>query len=285
VSPSPRLFGITARDADVVAVLRRGPSDWAQVGRWDVGRTSYQPGSWLRGRLYPQRCDLSPDGRYLCYFALAGRADWPPGATYIAVSRLPWLTALVAWGTSGTWTRGGHFVDDRSTWELGTPGAGDDAPLRGRHGLALTQVVSFAVERRRGWVETPDSEPRSATDSWDERRAEGVRVGRPRPGSPEGSGRASPWLVAGGGVAAHRSSPGWYEPPVYELREGPGGPVQSRLDDVQWADWSRDGRLLVATTQGRLQIRDGASLEVTWEEDLAVMEPDPQPPPAEAGTW
>ncbi|HVD29548.1 MAG TPA: hypothetical protein VNC79_13760, partial [Mycobacteriales bacterium] len=61
--PPPRLFGIPARDAPVVAVLRRGPSAWAQVGRWDVGSTpSYQPGSWLRGTLYPQRCDLSPDG-------------------------------------------------------------------------------------------------------------------------------------------------------------------------------------------------------------------------------
>lgn len=90
VRPPPRLFGIPARDVPVVAVLRRGPSAWAQVGRWDVGVTpSYQPGSWLRGTLYPQRCDLSPDGRYLSYFTLRPHADWAPGPTYLAVSRLP----------------------------------------------------------------------------------------------------------------------------------------------------------------------------------------------------
>jgi hypothetical protein len=73
----------------------------------------------LHGTLYPQRCDLSPDGRYLCYFALKGDSTWELGATYIAISRLPWLTALVAWRTSGTWTRGAHFVTDAGRCDLG----------------------------------------------------------------------------------------------------------------------------------------------------------------------
>jgi hypothetical protein len=54
----------------------------------------------LHGTVYPQRCDLSPDGRYLCYFAFKGDSTWDLGATYIAISRLPWLTALAAWPTS-----------------------------------------------------------------------------------------------------------------------------------------------------------------------------------------
>jgi hypothetical protein len=59
----------------VVAVIRRGPSDWWHVGRWDVGDDPpYQPGAWVRGTVYPQRCDLSPDGRWLCYFKLRGSA-------------------------------------------------------------------------------------------------------------------------------------------------------------------------------------------------------------------
>ena len=62
---SPRLFGIPAARAPIVAVLRRGPSDWSHVGRWDVARGLYEPGAWIRSNLYPQRCDLSPDGRLL----------------------------------------------------------------------------------------------------------------------------------------------------------------------------------------------------------------------------
>jgi len=89
-----------------VAVLRRGPSDWSHVGRWDVARGTYEPGAWIRANLYPQRCDLSPDGRWLCYFTLKGGARWDVGDTYVAISRLPWLTALAAWSTCGSWTSG-----------------------------------------------------------------------------------------------------------------------------------------------------------------------------------
>jgi hypothetical protein len=120
-----RVFGIGATAADVVAVLRRGPSGWCHVGRWDVAARRYEPGSWLHGTLYPQRCDLSADGRYLCYVAFKGNSTWELGATYIAVSRLPWLTALAAWRTCGTWPRGAHFVADAGRCDLGPPGAGD----------------------------------------------------------------------------------------------------------------------------------------------------------------
>ena len=49
-------------------------------------------GAWFKGNLYPRRCDLSPDGRRLCYLALKnGPPDvgWDVGAAYLAVSRLP----------------------------------------------------------------------------------------------------------------------------------------------------------------------------------------------------
>lgn len=55
-----RVFGIGATAADVVAILRRGPSGWSHLGRWDIDTRSYEPGSWLHGTLYPQRCDLGP---------------------------------------------------------------------------------------------------------------------------------------------------------------------------------------------------------------------------------
>jgi len=54
---------------------------------------------------------------------------------------------------------------------------------------------------------------------------------------------------------------------------------------VQWAEWDARGRLLVATDDGRMQIRDGADGSVQWESDEAAFEPDPTPPPAEAWTW
>jgi hypothetical protein len=141
----PRLFGITATQSPVVAVLRRGPSNWSQVSRWDPMAGTFEPGSWIRANLYPQRCDLSPDGQWLAYFTLRGRADWAAGPTYIAISRLPWLAALAAWGTCGTWTRSVQFSEDRRVWELGQPDEGDIEPLRRRYrfGLELTRPASL----------------------------------------------------------------------------------------------------------------------------------------------
>jgi len=45
---APRIFAIPATDAPIVAVIRRGPSDWCHVGRWDLDAMDFQPGSWLR---------------------------------------------------------------------------------------------------------------------------------------------------------------------------------------------------------------------------------------------
>ncbi|HET7343342.1 MAG TPA: hypothetical protein VFL90_17880, partial [Methylomirabilota bacterium] len=161
---APRLFGIPAARAPVVAVLRRGPSDWTHVGRWDVASGVYEPGAWIRASVYAQRCDISPDGRWLCTMTLKGRARWPLGMTYVAISRLPWLTALAAWSTQGTWSRGAHFVEDPAVWTVPPPDEGDVAPLRSRVGMAVTPPASFAVERRRGWTETADTPPRAADD-------------------------------------------------------------------------------------------------------------------------
>ena len=270
----PRIFCIPALRAPVQAVITRGPSVWCHLGRWDLDRTAYEPGSWLRGTIYPQRCDLSPDGRWFAYFALKASAEWVPGATYIAISRLPWLTALLAWGTDGTWTRGVQFDEDREVWEVSAPDVGDPAPVRERFGLRIPRMHAFAVERRRGWTETPDTPPRDPRDVWDEWRRGRIAMQKPRPGSD-----GSIVLTVRGTYAAFRELHGvpGRGGLLYELVEGD---RRRALDGVQWADWDADGRLLSATVEGRLQILDEV-LSVMWEEDLAGRAPEPVHPPPE----
>ena len=82
----PRIYCIPATQAPVVAVFRRGPSNWAHVGRWDLAAGRYEPGAWLGGRIFPRRSDLSPDGQYLCYFAHKPSATWEHGEAYVALS-------------------------------------------------------------------------------------------------------------------------------------------------------------------------------------------------------
>lgn len=243
-----------------------------------VGPAGFEPGAWLHGHLYPQRCDVSPDGELLAYFALSSGSSWSAGDTYVAISRLPWLRSLVAWGTSGTWTRGVHFTD-RGEWSLPAPDEGDASGLRERYGLATTRADSFSVERRRGWTETAATPARSPTDMWDEGRSH-IELRKVRPGG-------GPDLIVGGQFAAFRSGPaGEANECSYRLATSS---ASSALEGVQWADWAADGRLLTMTHDGRLQTRlaSGAGSTVTWERDVVgpLPGPQPQPPPPMATRW
>lgn len=271
----PRVYCIAATEAPVLAVLRRGPSAWAHVGRWDIAGETYEPGAWLRGRLFPRRSDVSPDGRYLCYFAHKPTAGWDRGDAYVAVSRLPWLTALHSFGEMGTWTRGYRFSAD------GESDHPEDRGLPMPWGLRAIRPEQFATERRRGWMEASDSPPRDPSDAWDQRR--NARMRKPRPG---GGGALSVESVgwAGGEFRNVQAVDGLRV--LYSL-EGETGGV-ALLEDVQWADWAEDGRLLVATRDGRIQIRDGdpeTGGAVRSEFDLTAYEPDPRPAPGWAAEW
>ncbi len=81
-------------------------------------------------------------------------------------------------------------------------------------------------------------------------------------------------LRVNGHQAAFRSGPDSLSKAIYALETVRGSEV---LDGVQWAEWSNDGRLIVATNDGRLQIRVGG--DVTWELDVSGHIPNPMPAP------
>ena len=67
--PPARLHAILARRGSYAVVFRRGPSDKVALIGWDRHNDTFTLGQWLRGRIYPLRCDLSPSGKHLIYFA------------------------------------------------------------------------------------------------------------------------------------------------------------------------------------------------------------------------
>ena len=69
MSTPARLHVILARRGASAVVFRRGPSDKVAVLGWDRKKDGFTLGQWFRGHIYPRRCDLSPDGRFLIYFA------------------------------------------------------------------------------------------------------------------------------------------------------------------------------------------------------------------------
>ena len=127
------LFVIMARDRPVAVILRRGPSDWYHVILWDTARDRFERGAWLRGRIYEDRCDLSPDGELLLAFVHQGRkAGSATTHAWSAVSRPPWLHALALWPQGTTYGGGGRFTGKRSlTLRNGRPRAHPDHPDAG----------------------------------------------------------------------------------------------------------------------------------------------------------
>ena len=191
----------------------------------------------------------------------------------MAVSKLPWLTALHAFRTCGTWTRGYYFTEDKDCEDP------EDMKIPIPYGLRSIPVVQFANERRRGWEEAADSPQRDASDAWDERR--NARMQKRQPGGErllcvESLG----W--AGGEFGVDQSVDGFRVHYWLEMN----GEIHL-LDHLQWADWDGEGHLLAATRSGKLQILhfNGDGLEVLFDEDLALLEPDPAPAPAWAQQW
>jgi hypothetical protein len=108
---------LLARQASVGVILRRGPTRWWRVTLWETRRDRFEGGQWFRGRIYPDKCDVSPDGKLFIYFAGKFRPRSVAkgyGHTWTAVSRPPYLTALALWPIGDTWGGHGVFYDDRT---------------------------------------------------------------------------------------------------------------------------------------------------------------------------
>ena len=112
-----RLSLVFAAKAPVAVVLRRGPTRWVEVVKWNTDKDSFENGQWLHGRIYGERCGLSPDGKLFVYFAAKhGMVDKSKGYkdTYTAVSKPPYLTALAMWPQGSTWGGGGRFINNKT---------------------------------------------------------------------------------------------------------------------------------------------------------------------------
>ena len=104
-----RLHVLIAPQARSGVVIRRGPSEQVCFVGWDMARDRFTLGQWLKGRIYPQRSDLSPDGKHVIYFAAKGVA-------WTAISRAPYLKAIGLWKQSHRWNGGGLFVSSNRYW-------------------------------------------------------------------------------------------------------------------------------------------------------------------------
>ena len=271
-----RVYVIPATHAPNALVIVRKQGWWLLL-RWDLATMSLTQGASFKGKLYPRRCDVSPNGELFSYFALKGKGGTFVGhsglKTYQAISRTPWLFALAAWPESGTYTRGQHFVARHEAPPLLAAMHGDATPLS-KLGLGLqsTPAAAYACERRRGWIEAADCPHRGANDMWDERRA--VVLEKPRPVGTETLRLEDDGLVDSAlGFDNRRPRYRW-------LR----GKESVLIDDADWCDWDAHGRLLVAS-ETSLRVLDGGARNTLSRIDLTQRTSEPHPAPTWAQTY
>jgi hypothetical protein len=122
-TPAPRLHVLLARDVYVGLVIRRGPSKWFHLVAWDTKRDQFETGAWINGRIYTEKCDLSPNGELFLYSVHKGQTK-PDGYTdcWTGISRPPWVFALALWPFGTTYGGGGWFSDNRSVTIRGWSG-------------------------------------------------------------------------------------------------------------------------------------------------------------------
>lgn len=275
---SPRLYVLRASAAARAVVFAAHRQKRWSLYLWDPERRSVEPGGVFFGTLYPRRCDLSPDGRYLLYFALKkgpDDPDWP--REFSGLSRAPWLACLLAWEELGTWTRGMHFASP-SSGQPEIPGPLHrvvDSIARCPWNVERTAAIQLAAERRIGFVETEDSPARDSSDVWDQRRRAVLRKRRPDGGPEELRVWLSDFRVGEGLIEGYRN--------LYGLRQEDGRVVP--LPAYVWLDWLDRAHVYGATCDGRLVVcaLRGEELVEVWSH---VLEESPRrSAPAWARSW
>ena len=198
-------------------------------------------GQWLRGRIYERRADISPDGRYLIYFAMNGKWSSETKGSWTAVSRAPWLKAIVLLGKGDCWLGGGLFTGKSKYWLNGDGFVIRDSPEVQRnthfkpHGQYGGECPSVYYRRlqRDGWT-LKDQLKESRSNTW-------TVFEKPLPKG---------WILRKNAHAEVSAGPGkgcyWDE---HEL-EKPELEQRRSFPDWEWADL--DGRTLVWAAQGCL---------------------------------
>jgi hypothetical protein len=238
-----RLHVLLAGDAPLGVVIRRGPAKQVCTLLWDRTTDTFTLGQWFKGRIYERRCDLSPDGRYLIYFALSGKWHAEARGAWTAVSIAPYLKAIVLLAKGDAWHGGGLFISSNRYW---VNGGSMHTPLRDSRlvqsdenykpqGQWGSECLSVYYPRllRDGWtaLDPPQRDAQGRTRRFEKAAAAG-------------------WVLRKLAHAEVGAGPGksvfWDEHTLY----APSSDVAIPCPAWEWAEW--DGRRLLWAQGGRL---------------------------------
>lgn len=252
VAKTARLYVIQARDAPRAVIFRRGPSDQVLLALWHTDTDQVEEGQWLKGRIYERRADLSPDGTKLLYFAAQFRRRTMP--TWSAISRPPWLTALVLWPKVSTYGGAGLW-ESRDSIVLNHPYG--DAKVDPSTPLPKKLRVREMGLRSGGGEDFPLLHMRLTRDGWRlVSKKSPMEYARPRPKDPSLEVRMRI-------LGMNERNGAWYviEHSVVRVDAKGDEELVLELGRSEWADWDHRADLVFAR-EGVLHRMKGNALDL-----------------------
>jgi hypothetical protein len=245
--PSVRLYAILARKAPLAVVFRRGPTRQVLLVQWRTDTDEFSEGQWLKGRIYERRCDLSPSGKRLIYFAANYKK---PYFSWTAISKPPFLAAVALWPKGDGWGGGGLFANEK---EILLNHRENEMTLA--DGFTLPKFVRVApLGIRPGWGEdSPIIDVRLNRDGWRlvqpgetiEHKMNApvwIELEPPQIWSRMNPKKARSYELRALTRAIYERNGAWYVTEHIVVQEKPGNSFS--LGKTDWADWCHSGDLL-----------------------------------------
>jgi len=250
--PACRLFVLLARQAPLGVIFRRGPSKQVQLIKWNTANDSFESGQWFKGRIYERRCDVTPNGNLLVYFAAKHKGPDIREHSWTAVSKPPHLSALMLWFRGDCWSGGGLFESDSALSLNEAPSIKPDTRIAGG-GLRVGQLNLGRGE------DDPIDITRRLRDRWE-------LLQEIKTSYQTSFTTLQPRLMRKSLLQAILMSSetitGFEGRVDYSISHTNGAVIP--LDGAEWADWDRNGRLVFAK-EGRLfagEMRSGGELKI-----------------------
>ena len=249
VQNQPKIRGFVATAKNVILLLYRKSSKVTFLFLLDYqnGKDRLEAGSRFYGRIYPERCDISPDGSWFIYFAMGKSQKQYAKKLYCwtGICKPPNIKANLLFAHGDTWGGGGRFVDEKTIYI--SPGLHPEFNINHKMNFEQYQITFEGKFRDGGWA------PGEGWELMENQILQeyGEKYPFPKLWS-KSNGKMTllrslnhPVITKG----KHLNSPGIYDIFSYELLDEKTGQRYS-LNDYEkicvWADYDNLGRLIVA---------------------------------------
>jgi len=271
---SASLYCIMARNTQEAVIFRRGPSKQVLLIKWSLKSDTFEIGQWFKGRIYERRCDLSPDGSKLVYFAAKHKK---PLYSWTAISKVPYFTALMLWPKGDCWGGGGHF-ESEYTLQLNHSTCGESELLKGFKIPKNFKTLPFGHSSGRG-EDDPIWAARLKRDGWKyiegesykEDRKSGIWITYNPPiryRKRSTSDKNNPYVLDMKIMGLKETGGSWYviEHEVLNIRTQ----QTLNLGRTDWADWDQNGDLLYSAKGKLFRIKPQKKSEFLYDMSKSI---------------